>query len=98
MAPIQLAKGDAAGAQQMLTSAVTLSRTQGDLVSLVAALRAMCDSYSTHPPREETPEGVLLARKQRDYLARKQPELDARVRAAVDSAEHAALLRWALGE
>eukprot|EP00887_Chlorella_sp_A99_P006044 scaffold22.g6044.t1 len=91
LAPIQAGKGDAAGAMQMYNSARTLSKTVGDLASLVAMLRGEA--------RVKREAGDVEAAKTAAYLARKEGELVARVDAARHgeggSATAAALLAFA---
>jgi hypothetical protein len=89
LAPIQAAKGDVAGAEQMLGSATTLAKAQGDLPTLVASSRALLGVFA----------GVAgdagRAAKQREYAERKAGDLAAAAAAAAATPEHAALLAWA---
>ncbi|KAL4452639.1 hypothetical protein ABPG75_008301 [Micractinium tetrahymenae] len=88
LAPVQASKGDRSGAEQMLSSALTLSKSVGDLSSLVAASRGLQRLFAGTPGGEER------AASQRAYMERKQGELAAAVAAAAAGPHHTALLAW----
>ena len=88
LAPVQFAKGDVAGAQQMLASATTLAKAQGDLPTLVTASSALAHIFGSNPAEAER------AGKQREYVQRKRGELQAAVAEAAATPAHAALLAW----
>lgn len=88
LAPIQAAKGDLAGAEQMLGSATTLAKSQGDLPTLVTSSRALLALFGANPADAER------AAKQREYTQRKVAGLMAAVAGAAAAPGHAALLAW----
>lgn len=89
LAPIQATKGDRAGAEQMLGSATTLGKAQGDLPTLVCSSRALLRIFSV------SPDNAQRSSKQREYTERKAGDLHAAVARAAAAPSHATLLAWA---
>lgn len=88
LAPVQLSKGDRPGAEQMLSSALTLSKSVGDLPSLVSASASLQRLLAGAGGDE------ARAASQRALTERKQGQLAAAVAAAAGGPHHAALLAW----
>lgn len=91
MASLQLAAGDVGAAQQMVTSAITMAKTNGDLPAQVLTLRAMERVYGGAHGGD--PAALLNAQ---EYLARKEADLALRVDGAVADPQHARILAWAV--
>lgn len=88
LGPLQASKGDRSGAEQMLTSALTLGKAQFDLPTVLAASRSLLALFAGVPGQEER------AATQVAYTEKKEGELGERVRQGTGAAEHAALLTW----
>ncbi|PSC74019.1 MAU2 chromatid cohesion factor-like protein [Micractinium conductrix] len=88
MAPVQAAKGDRTGAEQMLGSSLTLAKAAGDLPTLVTAARGQLRMFLDTPGEQER------ASKQKAYVERKAGDLAGVVAAAAAAPQHAALLAW----
>lgn len=94
MAPLQGWAGDADGALQMVTSAVTLAKASGDLAATVAGVAMLQQVY--HASRQPSRAAQNLG-----YLTRKQEELSGCMQDAETgnggAAAHARVLAWRLG-
>lgn len=91
LAPVQLSKGDRSGAEQMLSSALTLGKSVGDLPTMVTASASLLRLFSDSAGDAER------AASQRAFTQRKEGQLAAAVAAAAAGPHHAALLVWGSG-
>ncbi|KAL4439010.1 hypothetical protein ABPG77_006947 [Micractinium sp. CCAP 211/92] len=91
LAPVQLSKGDRSGAEQMLSSALTLGKSVGDLPTMVTA------SASLQRLLSDAAGDAERAASQRAFTQRKEGQLAAAVAAAAAGPHHAALLAWGSG-
>jgi hypothetical protein len=87
---LQLVAADASGAKTMLSSCVQLSHGASDLHTQVSALSLMQQQLAAGPNEEE-------AAKNRNYVARKEEELSARIQDAESNGQqHRTVLSWGL--
>jgi hypothetical protein len=87
LAPVQRARADAAGAAQMLDSALTMARGVNDLAAYATAARGLARLAAGAGDAERARESAGLAE-------RKEVELEARRAKARRTPEHAELLAW----
>ena len=94
LGPIQAAKGDAAGAEQMLGSAATLAKAQSDVPTLVSSSRSLLQMFRAAAV-VHSGGGAERCIKQADYVRRKEGDVQTAVARAEATIGHAALLAWA---
>jgi Tetratricopeptide repeat len=87
LAPVQQMKNDTEGAKQMLESAMTLTKTLGDLPSLIATLKRLV-------ALQKESDDASVAAMTADYITRKTAELESKLAAVRASPEHQAILEW----
>jgi hypothetical protein len=87
LAPVQRARADAAGAAQMLDSALTMARGVNDLAAFATAARGLARLAAGAGD-------AARAKESADLAERKEVELEARRAKARKTPEHAELLAW----